>query len=76
LGLVGRRKRTASVRFVAVNPVESVSSGGAGNGSSIELPAASFIELCLGRDLRLVIRPGFDPHLLREVVAALEGPSL
>lgn len=40
---------------------------------AIELPAASFIELCLRGERRLIVRPGFDRQLLHDVLRALEG---
>jgi transposase-like protein len=58
--------------FVAVKAIEGP---GQENGQ-IELTAASFVELCLGQDRRLVLRRGFDRQLLLEVIAALEGLSL
>lgn len=47
--------------------------GGDGAGGAIELPAASFIELCLRGERRLLVRRGFDRRLLGEVIAALEA---
>jgi hypothetical protein len=47
--------------------------GGDGAGGAIELPAASFIELCLRGERRLMVRRGFDRRLLGEVIAALEA---
>jgi hypothetical protein len=31
------------------------------------------LELLLAADRRVLVRPGFDPHLLRQLVAALEA---
>ena len=42
-------------------------------GGAIELPAASFIELCLRGELRLIVRRGFDNQLLHDVLRALES---
>jgi hypothetical protein len=39
---------------------------------AIELPAASFVELCLRGGRRLILRRGFDRQLLLDVISALE----
>ena len=73
-----RRLRPASALPGAeiFKPVKIVSSAvGSAHGQSdsvIELPAASFIELCLPGDRRLMVRRGFDRQLLLEVIDALE----
>jgi len=54
---------------VAVKAIE----GPGEENDRIELPAASFVELWLRHDRRLVVRRGFDRQLLAEVVMALEG---
>ena len=41
--------------------------------TAIELPAASFIELCLRRERRLIVHRGFDRQLLLDVIWALES---
>jgi transposase-like protein len=47
--------------------------GDGGDGGAMELAAASFIELCLRGERRLMVRRGFDRRLLGEVIAALEA---
>jgi hypothetical protein len=42
---------------------------------AIELPAASFIELCLQGQRRLIVRRGFDRGLLLALLDALESRS-
>jgi hypothetical protein len=54
--------------FVAVKAIEDLGHGD----DQIELPAASFVELCLRQDRRLLVRRGFDRQLLLDVIAALE----
>ena len=51
----------------------AVCSSGERSDSAIELPAASFIELCLPGERRLIMRRGFDRQLLLDVIDALEG---
>ena len=47
--------------------------GGGACRAAIEMPAASFIELRLRGDRRLMVRRGFDRQLLAEVIGTLEG---
>jgi len=47
--------------------------GDDGAGSAIELPAASFIELCLRGGRQLMVRRGFDRQLLVDVIHAVES---
>jgi hypothetical protein len=50
-----------------------VRSAGKQADSAIELPAVSFVELCLPGERRLMVRRGFDRELLLELIDALEG---
>lgn len=71
-----RAAKSAGQRRTAFVPVRVTATGANGPGSTSASPASHRgepLELCLPGGRRLLLRSGFDPALLRQVVGVLES---